>query len=471
MPTARIVDVQGERAIAVVVSLYPPARRPVRVTTAGNAAVVGTKLQLVERATDHPIDGETTMMKRVGNSASTSAPNRGWLAHETKTNAKGEAELAGHRNGEYALRLLGPGHLPVVVQDVVLDPSLGPLEVRVALGATVRGKLRPLKVLDHFQPPQRILDHYKRGGGASQRILTGLYPGVNLEAKGRGVFPASEGTHPGRVPLNEDGSFEISGIPPGTWALNLAYNEFSGGGWSCQRQALETLHDLKDGEVRKVDLDIAHLQKAKVLGRVFLNGEPMANVQVNLATFKADASGGRTMASSVGIKTDAAGRFTKRVLSGTYIINCYKTINGRHVSLQGEGELQVGVGEDVHRDFHIRTAALRIRLLAADGKTPLSGIQAFASTADGTHGFTLPSSDEDGHTQLPMGSLGVYELRIWPKMPSSAPRSCWARSRCSRELEVRHDGTFWCPPWRATRHAPSSAARTTMPARPPQPQP
>ncbi len=167
--------------------------------------------------------------------------------------------------------------------------------------------------------------------------------------------------------------------------------------------------------MRKVDLDISHLQKAKVEGRVFLNGEPLTNAQISLATFKGNGSGGRTPASSVSTKTDGEGRFTKRMLSGTYIIFCFKTVKGRIVQLQGEGELQVDAGEDVHRDFHIRTAALRIRLLAADGRTPLSGIEVRGSTVDGAHGFGFSRSDENGHTQLPMMSLGLYELRIWPK--------------------------------------------------------
>ena len=61
------------------------------------------------------------------------------------TAANGGFELRGPAGRAFGLRILGPGHLPMVVRDVVLDSGAEPLMVTVPREVTVFGRIRPVK--------------------------------------------------------------------------------------------------------------------------------------------------------------------------------------------------------------------------------------------------------------------------------------------------------------------------------------
>ena len=68
-----------------------------------------------------------------------------------------------------------------------------------------------------------------------------------------------------RFPIGKDGSFQITGIPPGTWKMDLRWR-------LNEREPVGEVRDLKDGESREVNLDLASFQTA--IANTIASGTP-----------------------------------------------------------------------------------------------------------------------------------------------------------------------------------------------------
>jgi hypothetical protein len=188
-----------------------------------------------------------------------------------------------------SLRALGPGHAPLVIDDVRFD-TREELTIRAPIGALLRGRVMP----------QLLVEQLRKEG-------VGYGPGLSLEPAFDSKathFPAGQFA---RFELEADGSFEIAGIPPGTWRLNLCWATPNGPGFSPQRTPLELL-TLGDGERRALDLALGHLARGTLRARVRYAEKPFANGQVRL-----ESGPFQRMAT-----TDADGRLETLLPAGLY---------------------------------------------------------------------------------------------------------------------------------------------------------
>src|SRR5690606_10868787 len=135
------------------IALYRPAARPLLVVAGDGSAVAGTQVELLEPQGSDPVGLETLMFARTDSNHYWDDARRAVLVCSGRTDAAGTLLLTGRPGQPFALRLLGPGHLPTVVDAVVLDPELGTLRVEVAPGATLVGRLSPLGLVRQFEVP------------------------------------------------------------------------------------------------------------------------------------------------------------------------------------------------------------------------------------------------------------------------------------------------------------------------------
>ncbi|MEE9127739.1 MAG: hypothetical protein V3U11_11420, partial [Planctomycetota bacterium] len=176
-------------------------QRLLRVVTRGGAPVEKTRVELLHRIFVKPVDLESSALEDMMSLGKSSA----WLQQRGRTDAKGEVVLTGPASSRYALRALGPGHRPEVLNDVELAPDLGVLVVKVWAGATLTGQAGPVATLKALTPDSK---------GALR--LVNLNPGLYLVShENRDVrWPVDSWES---FPFGADGSFKITGIPPGTW--------------------------------------------------------------------------------------------------------------------------------------------------------------------------------------------------------------------------------------------------------------
>jgi hypothetical protein len=172
------------------------------------------------------------------------------LLQKGVTDARGVIVLTGPPGERLAVRVLGPGHQPAVVNDVVLASPGTVIRVAVDRGATLTGTVRPLESITGLRPSADLLARW-RDRDASAGTVTHILPGLWLERGGSSpaFFPID-----GQISFEEDGSFSLGGIPPGTWRLMLlspaSLDETS---YVGKRELLQTV-ELVEGETRTLDL-------------------------------------------------------------------------------------------------------------------------------------------------------------------------------------------------------------------------
>src|SRR5690606_29134291 len=232
----------------------------------------GTQVELLREFGSEPTTMTTPALPFHALSSS-SHHDRAAVALQGQTNSRGELELRGSPVGTYVLRILGPGHQPVLQPEMTLVADAPPHVVTVSAGATVIGKIGPPEMLEQLMPATAAGAFAAAGDDVAKRraVYERFRPGLLFVRTDAG----KQSTHPvngffGRLPLEEDGSFEVKGIPTGTWDLRIAY-------WLGNRGAenfVQTLADLGEGEVRRIEADLSHLLPGRVTGVVKWNGVP-----------------------------------------------------------------------------------------------------------------------------------------------------------------------------------------------------
>jgi len=380
------VDDEGPRVKNV--KLYRPSTRTLVVRRTNGKPVVGTKVELLRRFSDHPVSTETHVVDLRGLSWSSGADVAIRLMGG-QTDAQGEFVLRGPGNEALAVRVLGPGHQPVVVDDVELTADAPPIVVEVPSGATIVGKIGPARVLEQFRPKSATSEHQ--------------LPGIFLQR----TIGRKHERYPTNALVNclvssKDGTFEVTGIPPGTWNVHFTYSLFfpDGRGSMGGSELLQTVSNLREGETRKLVADLAHLAFATVAGKVLLNGKPAGGATFQMLGKRPDGKGGEKWVGSPGIKLSEDGGFELRVIPATYQAGIsLRSPQKRWVRLADKSRITLAPGRKYERVFDIRSGVLRLRILGPNDK-PAGGVQVSLVNQEGTWGMPAPKTDAQGWTTL-----------------------------------------------------------------------
>ena len=376
-------------------------QRLLRVVTRGGAPVEKTRVELLHRIFVKPVDLESSALEDMMSLGKSSA----WLQQRGRTDAKGEVVLTGPASSRYALRALGPGHRPEVLNDVELAPDLGVLVVKVWAGAMLTGQAGPVAALKALTPDSK---------GALR--LVNLNPGLYLVShENRDVrWPVDSWES---FPFGADGSFKITGIPPGTWELELSFKYVDGRGATYTPEPLGRTLVLQEGDVRELKLDLGHLHPGTVQGLVFVDGWACRNTQLHFTGTRKDATGGQKHAWALrGAQTHGQGRFTAQLLPGSYHVgvdvNDPAWANERRAWC-GESIL-VAAGRDQTRTFQIQRRKLRVRVLDAAGK-PVAK-KTFEVEAPKPWYVDDVTTDADGWLTIDPAPDGAVQLSCAPKI-------------------------------------------------------
>lgn len=385
------VRVTGPGDSHVTVRLPRRVERLLRVRDAAGDPVAGTRVELGDMRGMPP-----TVESRVHppTSANWAQPLAGLLLQETVTDARGEALLRGPAGAALALFLRGPGHVQLARGDVRLDRD-GPLEITVTRGGRLAGKVTPLAAL----------------GGL--RRLAGLPETGQVEVARRGLLPGlqllrvapSEGTryHDIRpAPIGTDGSFAFEGVAPGAWQLGVSWWERSSAGGRRGtydgKHAIVATVDVRDGVTTEIAPDLSSLLPGTLDGVVFRNGEPAADLPLQLRAVVGEGSAASGGYYTRHLTTDADGRFRLFAPSGDYELSGWTDRTELRAAERGV----VVAGRSTAQTFRLRSGRLRLRLLDSEGSAvPGVRIDMIPATTDpDARRVWLPRTDAEGRTTV-----------------------------------------------------------------------
>jgi hypothetical protein len=247
--------------------------------------------------------------------------------------------------GSAGIRVTGDSILAELVELRAAPSGTEPFVVRVRRGAIIAGVIEPAKTILAWGPTQR-----QRAGFA---LLAGERKTKNARfymPKIRAVQITTAGK-PQRLPMtavNEDGSFRIAAVPPGSWRLVL----------HCLRRkpsVLGEVHDLRAGERRNLELSVAALSPVCLQGTALLDGVKVPRGNIRFATARASIK---------------AGAFEfERLPAGRYW-PALEVEDGRLLFL--EEPIELGPGQTYQQVFTFVRRRLELRILSATGK-PVRG--------------------------------------------------------------------------------------------------
>ena len=442
------VEVGDSGPASCRVRLWPSTERRLHVVDAQGRALAGTEIELLR-----PAGGEPVRLDSLAGTPSLLRYNRHdklciLLQHGT-TDERGEVLLSGPANERLAVRLLGPGHLPRVLNEVVLDPALGPLRVEVDTASRVSGVLRPLEALSRLGPMAAGWKHAARRGRPVRSTRSAHRPAVRLALDA--PRPAGKGKSPASLHaiVGEDGTFCFAGVPPGTWRVALHYSLLRGDGTGRmhRRKELGRVRGLRWGEKRDVVYDISGLCPTRLTGTVFLNGRPLGKEAVSFPAVRTDRNGrSRLVTTNLSASTDARGAFSIDLEPGLYRLRMENRRSGGRGAAVVSHTIEIPSGQDICHDFRLVSARLEFRVLGADGKTPVRGVSLYAAIPAQHWRFYAPKSDHEGRIILDRVPQGAVMFTVWPKHIQSSedrhrfkqkhPRSWRARLPSLGTIEI-----------------------------------
>ncbi len=412
----RVVEVREGGPVRVDVVVPALCKREVQVAYADGSPVSGAKVELLR----HLEDGEVNlgMMALPKQSARVNHPqNVAELVALQTTNSEGRAVLEGPGGTRLALRLPGPGHLPLILQPVQLDQD-GPLVVRVSRGGTVAGIVRPREVVDQLQLEGRRDE-------SDREQLVGIRLRSTSDPRIRFPDPAS---YPNGAPLDKEGGFRITGVPAGSWDVEIGWRVVigtQGGDRTVHTTAskLRTGVVTKDGDDLRLDLDLEALRRQAVMVSVSNRGEPLV-ARVMLDGQVRSPLGGEPEHVIRYVVTDSTGEVAAALQPGSWRTRVDLRLDGTNHTLDGpEFVLNTASEPTAWRiDFNLGTR--RIRVERPDGSPAVKV---------GFEDMLLVSTDSNGRATF-LGPIGPLRLRA-ARAPLSdlGKRMMWLRTHSPEE--------------------------------------
>ncbi len=427
----------GERTIEV--RLAAPREIDLRVVREhGGAPVPGT---LVELLRPWPKSPEVTLRTNAALATAMSVPpdepemgmkvfgGRALKLGSAFADATGHVALRVPPDEDFALRLLGPGHRPTVVQPWRIAAN-GPREVTVAVatGGSIRGRVGPPEALAALRaelpkpanglplPPSN-----DDAGLQFRHVATGE------------TIPVASFLRRGVVPIAADGSYAVDGLAAGDWQMTFVgvyrvqedVPAANGGQRSDARGMvmfeLPTVMGVGDLELRAVDVDLSPFVPGRLDASVSRDGAVLEAGQLFLATIGACGTVKPPQGGSMpGLQLRSGSRLLAAVPPARYVATLGTTMGGERRSVW-LGEFDLRSGTDTRIDFVVDVASATLRVVEADGRTPAAGrVQLWK---DGQPGGWFVQQVVDGSgaatfAELPRG----LSLRVTFMRPPAAPQ-------------------------------------------------
>jgi hypothetical protein len=345
------------------ITVWRDVKKTVRLRNQDGAPVAKSKVELVRRISEEPLDERTYVfedMERLWR-----VHGGGHLVSGGETNDDGMLDLSGPSHEMLFIRALGPGHLPLV-RELDFGAAPGVIELSVASGATFSGSIKPLELMSQLgELPERHGRQAFERGSLSGVFLRRRIPGTknpNLE------YPVNHNA----APIEADGSFRISGVPAGKWQVHLRYTDWNYEGTAGNSKShLLGVVELLDGQERQEIYDLGHLLKAEIEGVVTLDGKPMEELSITLEGEREGPNHEALEIRGGGGTTGSGGKIRLSVWPGQYRLVAWRKQGRVHDSQS----FKIAGGEKLSRNFDVRTSKLKVRVVAADGVTPVSGVQ------------------------------------------------------------------------------------------------
>ena len=445
------VTVPGPGSTEVVVQVSCLVTRTVRVTQPDGTVVSNTRVQLVRP----PLQGTVGLDSRVGRSSLLRScypfDEIVLLLDEGATGARGTLAIQGPPDETLALRVLGPGHPPFVVQGVSLEPAADVLEVVVPTGGTLVGKIGPDDVLRRLAPGKNAVARSREKSDPAERAayLDKHRPGIRLVRHGQNPVAIGQSGHENKILLDSEGRFRVEGIEPGSWDVYFAFSlDNNVDVWSSfHNQLLDTVQDLRAGETRHLEFDLGHLRTGTLTGCVFHRGQPLADHVVSFHGTRIDSRGRTVRVTGRSARTDHQGRFTVELFPGRYRASAAFAQVGKTngARIQSPEEVEVVAGGRIACDFHLAGARLTIRVLAPDGKTPVTDMRLFVHFLSNRLRIRPAPTDARGEVTLDPVPPGRIELRAFPRGFEST-RARRASLREGKRVKTFPAGAIEVPP-------------------------
>jgi len=317
------------------------------------------------------------------------------------TDGKGEVMLPVPGDRPLALRLPGPGHVPMVV--AAEFPTAGALVVTVRTGARLQGHIASELA---FAEIKRLA-----GIGAGANDARTLWPSIQLWRSGaaaREYFPEVSQRHS----VKPDGSFDLTGIPPGRWRIVVMCPQRNPGDHGRSfREEDGGFVDLVDDETANVAIDLTALLPGQLEGVALHNGSPLVDTLVQLRMPLKDHPDGEPFF-YVSATTDRDGRFRASLRGGEYQLLWYPSM------MQGEmlgavERARIEVGKTTRQTFTQQSGQLDVLVLDDAGK-PVADVAIEMRDAAGAQRFSLSPTDAAGRASV-VCAAGPLTAWVLPK--------------------------------------------------------
>ncbi|MEE2886936.1 MAG: hypothetical protein VX951_05845 [Planctomycetota bacterium] len=424
VPNDPIEFVKSTDSPDIRVTLAARVGLEVRVTDTGGRPIAGTVLELLQPGDGSTVTASTNVFDHEKSAQlAFRIRDRVLRLDRTQTDEQGIGVLGWQPSqNRLAVRVLGPGHVPVIRDGVFLAKDKQRLEITVQAGAKLLGQLQPLDVIKQL------------GSGAGNSRWPGFGPRITLEFVGKSPTssPAAKVSA-----VRPDGSFEFDGLMPGIWEIQFSAVRFINGRSSNAGQKLLGRIDLSNGGTRRATYDISDLRPASVRGRVILNSVVATQTDIQLAHVQ-EAWLGRQAGGGQALRTDDNGNFRAEGVSpGKYVVSVDAPGDGpRRPRLTSTTMVSVPPGANISQDFYIQAGSLRVRLLNSGG-TPAAK-RNFQVTSQTTHQIIHARSDADGILAIKQISVGTYAIKTLAKNPSveTGPTNPFGITRRGRFIEI-----------------------------------
>ena len=339
-----------------------PSRR-LRVQRRDGTPVAGTRVQLCEMLGNSFGGVHQILAPRNWFVTNSTAPRILALV-DGLTDAEGTLLLSGCGDRDLGLRVLGPGHVAIERTDVRFDTAAD-LVVTVATGARVYGKIAPAAAVDAL--------HRLAGVAAGEPFPASLRPFIQLRRDKEWVPPIGRAACDRQLfAIDDDGSFDVAGLPDGQWQVNLCYWVRSASMTMSQDARLAECV-LADGVSKEIATDLSALVTGTIRGLVLRNGEPWRGPMFSVRVTRVGPDG-KEQQESMMVETDANGRFELVNRAG----RC--ELCGPDDSV-ATPVVDLVRGAVVSATFEFALGELAVRLLTPDG-SPAANVELLGATTD-----------------------------------------------------------------------------------------
>jgi hypothetical protein len=386
------------------VTVWRNVKKTIRVKRRDGTPVAKSKVELLRPKADTPVEDNTYAFD-AGRLAMVSGG--ALLIAEGPTAEDGTLELAGPPRERLVIRALGPGHLPAI-RELDFGAAEGVIEIVVGSGATFSGTIRPLELIPQLgtEPPPHRNYTWPRGSFSGVFIRRRI-PGARAQE-----YPLGDAT----APIEADGTFRLDGIPAGAWEVFLRYTAPREQGIGTHEAHKIGRVDLVDGQERRENYDLGHLLQAELEGVVTRDGGPLEEGSVVVFEGTRDAPDGESLKQrSQGIKVQAGGKFRATLWPAEYCIVAYPKGSTPGRAVYGSEIFRIGAGEKLTKTFDVRSSVLKLRFVASDGVTPVSGITLELDVPKKAWSWPTRPTDADGRLEIDGLPERPITILAWPR--------------------------------------------------------